>query len=203
MTTPPDPGRPARLRAHLDHRAATETWHVHRCPIRASRSVVGLPEGVASERADEPKFDPEGRNGVDRRGHARNEALDPHVASCRIVGGVEEHLAVGRVAELAGVSVRTLHHYDEIGLVQPSARTAAGYRAYCSGDVERLREVLTYRRLGFGLRARLRIWLTTRPPTRSHICTGCAACCWTSATALLPWRRPSTGSWRHGQWGSA
>jgi DNA-binding transcriptional MerR regulator len=73
-----------------------------------------------------------------------------------MVGGVEEHgeehLTVGRVAGLAGVSVRTLHHYDEIGLVQPSARTASGYRAYSAGDVERLREVLAYRRLGFGLR---------------------------------------------------
>ncbi|MFF3599783.1 MerR family transcriptional regulator [Kitasatospora indigofera] len=59
---------------------------------------------------------------------------------------------MGRVAELAGVSVRTLHHYDEIGLVRPSARTRAGYRAYAAGDVERLREVLAYRRLGFGLR---------------------------------------------------
>jgi DNA-binding transcriptional MerR regulator len=65
---------------------------------------------------------------------------------------VEEHLTVGRVAELAAVTVRTLHHYDEIGLVRPSARTAGGYRAYSPGDVERLREVLVYRRLGFGLR---------------------------------------------------
>jgi len=47
---------------------------------------------------------------------------------------------VGRLAELGGVTVRTLHHYDEIGLVCPSARTAAGYRAYSAGDVERLRE---------------------------------------------------------------
>ncbi|MGW0964865.1 MerR family transcriptional regulator [Streptomyces sp. NPDC002516] len=69
-----------------------------------------------------------------------------------MVVGVEEHLTVGRVAELAGVSVRTLHHYDAIGLVRPSARTPAGYRAYGAGDVERLREVLAYRRLGFGLR---------------------------------------------------
>lgn len=59
---------------------------------------------------------------------------------------------MGRLAELAGVTVRTLHHYDEIGLVRPSARTVAGYRAYSAGDVERLREVLAYRRLGFGLR---------------------------------------------------
>ncbi|MFI1577327.1 methyltransferase domain-containing protein [Embleya sp. NPDC020630] len=65
---------------------------------------------------------------------------------------MEEHLTVGRVAELACVSVRTLHHYDEIGLVRPSARMGAGYRAYAAGDVERLREVLAYRRLGFGLR---------------------------------------------------
>jgi DNA-binding transcriptional MerR regulator len=74
------------------------------------------------------------------------------VTSCRIVGGVGEHLTVGRVARLADVTVRTLHHYDEIGLVRPSARTAAGYRAYSAGDVERLRQVLAYRRLGFGLR---------------------------------------------------
>jgi len=59
---------------------------------------------------------------------------------------------VGHVARLAGVTVRTLHHYDEIGLVQPLARTTAGYRAYSAGDVERLRQVLAYRRLGFGLR---------------------------------------------------
>jgi DNA-binding transcriptional MerR regulator len=56
------------------------------------------------------------------------------------------------VARLADVTVRTLHHYDEIGLVRPSARTPAGYRAYSAGDMERLREVLAYRRLGFGLR---------------------------------------------------
>ena len=65
---------------------------------------------------------------------------------------MDEHLTVGRAAELTGVTVRTLHHYDEIGLLQPSARTMAGHRAYSAGDVERLREVLAYRRLGFGLR---------------------------------------------------
>ena len=58
---------------------------------------------------------------------------------------MEEHLTVGRVAELSGVTVRTLHHYDEIGLVQPSARTAAGYRAYSAPDVERLRAVRSLR----------------------------------------------------------
>ncbi len=58
---------------------------------------------------------------------------------------------MGRVAELAGVTVRTLHHYDEIGLVCPSARTGPG-TGPLAGDVERLRQVLAYRRLGFGLR---------------------------------------------------
>ncbi|WP_329557149.1 MerR family transcriptional regulator [Streptomyces sp. NBC_00696] len=69
-----------------------------------------------------------------------------------MVTAVEHHWTVGQVAGLAGVSVRTLHHYDQIGLVCPSARTATGYRAYSAGDMERLREVLAYRRLGFGLR---------------------------------------------------
>jgi DNA-binding transcriptional MerR regulator len=64
---------------------------------------------------------------------------------------VAEEYTVGRVAEIAGVTVRTLHHYDEIGLVTASGRTAGGYRVYESADVERLRQVLTYRALGFGL----------------------------------------------------
>ena len=58
---------------------------------------------------------------------------------------------VGHVADLAKVSARTLHHYDEIGLVRPSARTDAGYRLYDDGDLERLQQVLFYRELGFRL----------------------------------------------------
>jgi MerR family transcriptional regulator, thiopeptide resistance regulator len=58
---------------------------------------------------------------------------------------------VSEVAALAGVTVRTLHHYDEIGLVRPSDRTAAGYRLYADRDLERLQVVLFYRELGFGL----------------------------------------------------
>jgi DNA-binding transcriptional MerR regulator len=64
---------------------------------------------------------------------------------------VAEDYTVGRVAEIAGVTVRTLHHYDEIGLVTASGRTAAGYRVYEPADIERLHQVLTYRALGFGL----------------------------------------------------
>lgn len=60
-------------------------------------------------------------------------------------------LTVGAVAKLVGVSVRTLHHYDEIGLVVPSDRTPVGYRTYSAADVECLHQVLTYRELGFSL----------------------------------------------------
>ena len=58
---------------------------------------------------------------------------------------------VGLVARLAGVTVRTLHHYDEIGLLTPSGRSLAGYRRYSDTDVERLQRILFFRELGFGL----------------------------------------------------
>ena len=58
---------------------------------------------------------------------------------------------VGELARLAGITVRTLHHYDEIGLVSPMERTTAGYRTYGRAEVERLQEVLFFKQLGFGL----------------------------------------------------
>jgi MerR family transcriptional regulator, thiopeptide resistance regulator len=58
---------------------------------------------------------------------------------------------VGELARLAGVTVRTLHHYDRIGLVRPSERTSAGYRSYDVRDLDRLQQVLFYRELGFPL----------------------------------------------------
>ncbi|MFF5177634.1 MerR family transcriptional regulator [Micromonospora sp. NPDC000316] len=58
---------------------------------------------------------------------------------------------VGQVAKVAGVTVRTLHHYDEIGLLSPSGRTPAGYRRYDDADLQRLQLVLYYRELGFPL----------------------------------------------------
>jgi DNA-binding transcriptional MerR regulator len=60
-------------------------------------------------------------------------------------------VTVGRLARLAGVSVRTLHHYDEIGLLTPHERTANGYRQYAEADLERLQQILFYRELGFPL----------------------------------------------------
>jgi DNA-binding transcriptional MerR regulator len=58
---------------------------------------------------------------------------------------------VGQVADELGVTVRTLHHYDEIGLLHPSERSAAGYRLYTTDDLERLQNIVVYRRLGFPL----------------------------------------------------
>jgi DNA-binding transcriptional MerR regulator len=58
---------------------------------------------------------------------------------------------VGKVADLAGVTVRTLHHYDEIGLLSPSERSSTGYRRYDDRDLERLQQILYYRELGFSL----------------------------------------------------
>ena len=58
---------------------------------------------------------------------------------------------VGAVARLAGVSVRTLHHYDQIGLLTPAGRSAAGYRLYSLADLGRLHRILFYRELGFPL----------------------------------------------------
>jgi DNA-binding transcriptional MerR regulator len=60
-------------------------------------------------------------------------------------------LTVGQVAEQFGVTVRTLHHYDEIGLLSPSERSPAGYRLYTEEDITRLQHVVVYRRLGLPL----------------------------------------------------
>ncbi|MEV3856849.1 MerR family transcriptional regulator [Streptomyces sp. NPDC050095] len=59
--------------------------------------------------------------------------------------------SVGQVAGYAGVTVRTLHHYDEIGLLVPSERNHAGHRRYSEHDLDRLQQVLFYRELGFPL----------------------------------------------------
>ncbi len=63
----------------------------------------------------------------------------------------KEWLSVGAVAQLAGVTVRTLHHYEEIGLLVPTERSRAGYRQYNPADLDRLTQVLYYRELGFPL----------------------------------------------------
>lgn len=58
---------------------------------------------------------------------------------------------VGELARQTGLTVRTLHHYDQVGLLQPSRRTAAGHRLYGEEEVARLQQIQSLRRLGFGL----------------------------------------------------
>jgi MerR family transcriptional regulator, thiopeptide resistance regulator len=58
---------------------------------------------------------------------------------------------VGELAKRTGVTVRLLHHYDEIGLLKPSWHTESGHRLYTAGDVARLQRVLSLRQLGFAL----------------------------------------------------
>jgi DNA-binding transcriptional MerR regulator len=64
---------------------------------------------------------------------------------------VSKLLRIGEVARAAGLTVRTLHHYDEIGLLTPSHRTAAGYRLYDGRDVVRLQQIVSLRQLGLTL----------------------------------------------------
>ncbi|WP_231506340.1 MerR family transcriptional regulator [Paenibacillus sp. UNC451MF] len=59
---------------------------------------------------------------------------------------------IKEVADLAGVSVRTLHHYDEIGLLVPDSVNQAGYRTYTDHELERLQQILFFREIGFSLK---------------------------------------------------
>lgn len=59
--------------------------------------------------------------------------------------------SVKELSKLAGVSIRTLHHYDSIGLLKPSSRTEAGYRAYGEPELLRLQQILFYKELDFPL----------------------------------------------------
>jgi DNA-binding transcriptional MerR regulator len=71
----------------------------------------------------------------------------------------ESAYTVGELADLARVSIRTLHHYDAIGLLAPSRRTGSGYRLYGRDELEQLHQILLYRELDFPLDAIARIML--------------------------------------------
>ncbi|MEU8379348.1 MerR family transcriptional regulator [Streptosporangium sp. NPDC048865] len=97
---------------------------------------------------------------------ATNEATDE--LTDELTGGARDY-AVGQVARIAAVSVRTLHHYDEIGLVSPGRRTAAGYRRYTDEDLQRLQHVLFYRELGFALEEIIAILDDPATDTLTHL----------------------------------
>src|SRR5262245_17710361 len=62
-----------------------------------------------------------------------------------------EPLKVGDLAKRTGLTVRTLQHYEEVGLVTPAFRTGAGHRLYAAADVARLQRVVSLRQLGCSL----------------------------------------------------
>ncbi|MCX4681034.1 MerR family transcriptional regulator [Streptomyces sp. NBC_01433] len=78
-------------------------------------------------------------------------------------------LTVGRAAALVGVSVKTLHHWDAIGLVRPSGRTWAGYRVYSGDDIARIHRVLVYRELGSPLAGIGRVLDDPDADAREHL----------------------------------
>ena len=60
-------------------------------------------------------------------------------------------IQVGELAKRAGITVRTLHHYEQTGLLLPSARSAAGYRLYNLADVQRLHMIRRWQKRGWNL----------------------------------------------------
>lgn len=60
-------------------------------------------------------------------------------------------LQIGRVAEITGLSLHTLRHYDDVDLLRPSARSEGGFRLYTAGDVDRLLVIRRMKPLGFSL----------------------------------------------------
>ena len=82
---------------------------------------------------------------------------------------------VKEVARLAGVTVRTLHHYDEIGLLQPSGRTESGHRLYDESQLRRLQQIASLRHLGLSLddvRACLERWTLQSRSSRGRAWSG-------------------------------
>lgn len=58
---------------------------------------------------------------------------------------------VGELAKMTGITVRTLHHYDELDLLSPSSYSAAGHRLYTEADISKLQQIMSLKQLGFSL----------------------------------------------------
>ncbi|MDJ0532850.1 MAG: MerR family transcriptional regulator [Xenococcaceae cyanobacterium MO_207.B15] len=61
-------------------------------------------------------------------------------------------MKIGELAKQTGISIRTLHYYDAIGLLSPSHRTSVGYRLYNNQDIIRLQQIVSLRQLRFSLK---------------------------------------------------
>lgn len=80
----------------------------------------------------------------------------------------DTEFSVGQSAEILGVTVRTLHHWDAMGLVRPSGRTYAGYRRYSHSDLQRAQHALIYRETGMSL-AQIGELLDSGTPVAEHL----------------------------------
>ena len=80
-------------------------------------------------------------------------------------------IQVGELAKRAGITVRTLHHYEQTGLLLPSARSAAGYRLYNLADVQRLHMIQTLAKAGLEL-AEIRDFLEQRSLSLAELLDG-------------------------------
>lgn len=87
------------------------------------------------------------------------------VAMADFADTTTDAVTVGRAAASIGVTVRTLHHWDELGLVSPSGRSPAGYRLYSATDLVRLHRVAVHRELGMPLERIQRMLDADRPET--------------------------------------
>ena len=92
------------------------------------------------------------------------------------MGDRSGYLSVKQLASLAGVSTRTLHYYDEIGLLRPTQVAANGYRQYDRRAVLRLQQIRFYRELGLGLDP-IRQILDHRVSIRCKHCRCTGRCC--------------------------
>lgn len=75
---------------------------------------------------------------------------------------------IGQLARATGVTVRTLHHYDQIGLLRPERRSGSGYREYGEDDVRRLQGILSLRQIGLSLEE-IGEWLDGRGVTTAEV----------------------------------
>lgn len=85
-------------------------------------------------------------------------------------------MKINEVAKLTGVTVRTLHYYDEIGLLTPSEITESGYRLYDETSLADLQQILFLENLIFRWRRFVRLW-QIRSMTERKRCTGRRSCC--------------------------
>ncbi|BAH48271.1 MerR family transcriptional regulator [Rhodococcus opacus] len=69
----------------------------------------------------------------------------------RVEVSTDRHMQIGEVAERTELSIKTIRHYDEVGLVTPSERSAGGFRLYTDADVQRLLVIRRMKPLGFTL----------------------------------------------------